>query len=204
MWGNKKTEVEGQVHLLRAEQSVPETNVPTRLSESPLAESSSDTVHPAVAACPKSSSRLGANLHVKGEISGQEDLYIDGTIEGLIELKESQLLIGPSAKLKADIVAREIVVQGSVRGSLHALNRIEVKKEASVIGDLNALRIRIEDGAHLKGSIEIDRKAGAESIIAEEIVLETAKIDSERLESSGYPSAASADLGVVQMTTHGL
>jgi hypothetical protein len=102
MWRNKKTEVEGPGPSVDAGQSVPQTNVPARLSELPVAESPSDTVRPAVAAHSRSSSRLGANLHVKGEISGQEDLYIDGTIEGLIELKESQLVIGTSAKLKSD------------------------------------------------------------------------------------------------------
>lgn len=101
--------------------------------------------------------RLGPSLHVKGEITGNEDLHVDGTVEGLVSLEERKLTVGSSAKLTADIVAREIVVYGSVKGNLRARDRIEIKKDGSVIGDLTTARIMIEDGAYFKGAIEIDR-----------------------------------------------
>ena len=109
--------------------------------------------------------RLGASLHVKGEITGNEDLAIDGTVEGLVHLEDRKLTIGPSAKVTADIIAREVAVFGNVKGNLRARDRIEIKKDGSVVGDLTTARIMIEDGAFLKGNIEIDRsnsKVGAD------------------------------------------
>jgi cytoskeletal protein CcmA (bactofilin family) len=103
--------------------------------------------------------RLGASLHVKGEITGNEDLAIDGSVEGLVHLEDRKLTVGASAKLTADIIAREVVVYGNVKGNLRAHDRIEIKKDGSVVGDLTTARIMIEDGAYFKGSIEID-KAG--------------------------------------------
>jgi len=105
------------------------------------------------------SARLGASLHVKGEITGNEDLAIDGSVEGLIQLEDRKLTVGASARVTADVIAREVVVYGNVKGNLRARDRIEIKKDGSVIGDLTTARIMIEDGAYFKGSIEID-KAG--------------------------------------------
>jgi len=106
--------------------------------------------------------RLGPSLHLKGEITGNEDLHVDGSVEGLVSLEDRKLTVGPSAKLTADVVAREIVVFGTVKGNLRARDRIEIKKDGSVVGDLTTARIMIEDGAYFKGSIEIDR-GGAEA-----------------------------------------
>ncbi len=103
--------------------------------------------------------RLGASLHVKGEITGNEDLAIDGSVEGLVQLEDRKLTIGASAKLTADVIAREVVVYGNVKGNLRARDRIEIKKDGSVVGDLTTARIMIEDGAYFKGSIEIDKTA---------------------------------------------
>ena len=118
---------------------------------------STDPIRPLSTTSDRSTARLGASLHVKGEVSGHEDLHIDGTIEGLIQLEDRKLTVGPSAKLTADVVAREVVVYGSVKGNLRARDRIEIKKDGSVVGDLTTARIMIEDGAYFKGSIEIDR-----------------------------------------------
>ena len=101
--------------------------------------------------------RLGANLHVKGEITGSEDLVIEGTFEGLVQLDEGKLTIETTAKVAADIVACEVVVHGKVKGNVRAKNRVEIKKDGSVTGDLTTPQILIEDGAFFKGSIEIGR-----------------------------------------------
>jgi cytoskeletal protein CcmA (bactofilin family) len=106
-----------------------------------------------------SGARLGASLRVKGEISGNEDLHVDGTVEGLIQLDDRRLTVGMAAKVTADVIAREIVVYGSVKGNLRARDKIEIKKDGSVVGDLTTARIMIEDGAYFKGAIEIDRQA---------------------------------------------
>jgi len=124
---------------------------------------STDINRPIAPAVGGSTARLGASLHVKGEISGNEDLHIDGSVEGLIQLDDRKLTVGSSAKLTADVVAREVVVYGSVKGNLRARDRIEIKKDGSVIGDLTTARIMIEDGAYFKGAIEIDRSASSEA-----------------------------------------
>ena len=120
---------------------------------------STDAMRPLSTTPSGSTARLGASLHVKGEISGSEDLHIDGSVEGLVQLDDRKLTIGATAKLTADVVAREVVVYGSVKGNLRARDRIEIKKDGSVVGDLTTARIMIEDGAYFKGSIEIDRTA---------------------------------------------
>jgi cytoskeletal protein CcmA (bactofilin family) len=118
---------------------------------------STDAMRPVGATSDRASARLGASLHVKGEISGNEDLQIDGTVEGLVNLEDRKLIVGAAAKVTADVVAREVVVYGSVKGNLRARDRIEIKKDGSVIGDLTTARIMIEDGAYFKGAIEIEK-----------------------------------------------
>jgi cytoskeletal protein CcmA (bactofilin family) len=118
-----------------------------------------DTSYPSTSSSSGATARLGSSLHFKGEISGNEDLNIDGSVEGLIHLEDRKLTVGASAKVTADVIAREVVVYGNVKGNLQARDRIEIKKDGSVVGDLTTARIMIEDGAYFKGSIEIE-KAG--------------------------------------------
>jgi cytoskeletal protein CcmA (bactofilin family) len=106
---------------------------------------------------------LGPGLHVKGDITGSEDLLIEGSVEGLIQLDERKLTVGTTGKLTADINARDVVVYGYVEGNVRAKGRIEIKKDGSVIGNLTTAQIMIEDGADFKGSIEIDRGAEREA-----------------------------------------
>ncbi len=100
---------------------------------------------------------LGPSFRVKGDITGTEDLLIDGAVEGLVELDKWKLTVGPTAKVTADINARDVVVYGAVKGNVHAKGRIEIRKDGSIIGNLTTAQIMIEDGANFKGSIEIDR-----------------------------------------------
>jgi len=118
---------------------------------------STDAMRPGDATADSVTGWLGSNLHVKGDIIGTEDLLIDGSVEGLVELDERKLTVGPRAKVTADINARDVVVYGFVKGNVHAKGRIEIKKDGSVIGNLTTAQIMIEDGADFKGSIEIDR-----------------------------------------------
>jgi cytoskeletal protein CcmA (bactofilin family) len=105
---------------------------------------------------------LGSSLRVKGAITGTEDLLIDGSVEGLIQLDERKLTVGTTAKITADINARDVVVYGYVKGNVRATGRIEIKKDGSVIGNLTTAQILIEDGADFRGTIEIDRSATKE------------------------------------------
>src|SRR5882724_10114300 len=111
----------------------------------------------------RAASRLGLSLHLKGEISGNEDLDIDGTVEGLVHIDERKLTVGATAKLTADVIAGEVIVYGSVKGNVRGKGKIEIKKDGSVNGDLTTAQIIIEDGAYFKGSIEIDRSADKEA-----------------------------------------
>ena len=124
---------------------------------------STDAMRPLGATADRATARLGPSLHIKGEISGNEDLLLEGSVEGLVQLDERKLTVGAAAKLTADIIAREVVVYGSVKGNLRAKDRIEIKKDGSVNGDLTTARIMIEDGAYFKGSIEIDKTGEKES-----------------------------------------
>ena len=100
---------------------------------------------------------LGSSLLVKGDISGTEDLLIDGAVEGLIQLDGRKLTVGTTAKLTADINARDVVVYGDVKGNVHATGKIEIKRGGAVNGNLTTAQILIEDGADFRGSIDIDR-----------------------------------------------
>jgi len=124
---------------------------------------STDAIRPPSATSALSASRLTAGLHVKGDITGKEDLHVDGTVEGLIQLEPCKLTVGANAKITGDVVAREVIVHGSIKGNLRVRDRIEIKKDGSVNGDLTTARIMIEDGAYFKGSVEIDRTSDKES-----------------------------------------
>jgi cytoskeletal protein CcmA (bactofilin family) len=105
----------------------------------------------------RGSAVIGKSVTIKGQIISQEDLTIDGEVEGSVELREHRLTVGASGRLVADVRAREIVVIGSIKGNVEATERIDIKKQASITGDLKAARIAIEDGAYLKGTIETNR-----------------------------------------------
>jgi cytoskeletal protein CcmA (bactofilin family) len=100
---------------------------------------------------------LGPGLKITGEISGNEDLWLDSKIEGSVSIGGFRLTIGQKSEIDGEVVAREVVVSGKVTGNISARDRLEVKKGSTVIGDLSTARILIEDGAYLKGSVEIDR-----------------------------------------------
>jgi len=118
---------------------------------------SKDAMRPLDASADHTTGWLGSSLRVKGEITGTEDLLIDGSVEGLIQLDERKLTVGTTARLIADINARDVVVYGYVKGNVRAKGRIEIRKDGSVFGNLTTAQIMIEDGANFKGSIEIDR-----------------------------------------------
>ena len=124
---------------------------------------SKEAVRPTGAIADTVATRLGPGLHVKGEISGSEDLYIYGMVEGLVQLDERKLTVETTAKVTADITAGEVIVCGNVKGKVRAKNRIEIKKDGSVNGDLTTAQIIIEDGAYFKGSIEIEKSAEKEA-----------------------------------------
>jgi cytoskeletal protein CcmA (bactofilin family) len=99
---------------------------------------------------------LGSTIVVKGEITSDEDLQIDGRVEGPVSLRGNRLTVGRSGQLNSEVTAREVIVYGNVSGNLRARDRVEIKKDGRVIGDIATARISIEDGAYFKGHIEIE------------------------------------------------
>jgi cytoskeletal protein CcmA (bactofilin family) len=104
-----------------------------------------------------SSAAIGKSVMVKGQIFSREDLYIDGEVEGSVECQEHRLTVGPNGKVQANMKAREIVLLGTVHGNVDAADKIDIRKDAKLVGDIKTQRIVIEDGAYFKGSIDIQK-----------------------------------------------
>src|SRR5579863_2058999 len=101
----------------------------------------------------------GKSVFIKGELSGSEDLYLDGQVEGSIALKGNSLTVGPNGQVKASVDAKVVVLQGKLEGNIQASDRVELRKSAIVTGDITTQRISIEEGAYLKGKVDISGKA---------------------------------------------
>jgi len=102
----------------------------------------------------RGSATIGKSVTIKGQIISREDLTIDGEVEGSVDVQQHRLTVGLSGRLQADVKANEIIILGSIQGNVEATEKIEIKKQASIIGDIRAARIVTEDGAYMKGSID--------------------------------------------------
>lgn len=100
---------------------------------------------------------IGKSVVVRGELSGSEDLYVDGEVEGSISLRGQSLTIGPNGRVRANLEARNVVVHGRVDGNVNASDRVDLRKSASLTGDISTARVAIEDGAYFKGTIDIQK-----------------------------------------------
>jgi cytoskeletal protein CcmA (bactofilin family) len=101
------------------------------------------------------SATIGKAVKINGQIHSKEDLFVDGDVEGTVEAPEHKLTIGPNGTVHATVKAREVVALGSIQGNVEATERIEIRKDAKLVGDIRTARIVIEDGAYFKGSIDI-------------------------------------------------
>jgi cytoskeletal protein CcmA (bactofilin family) len=101
--------------------------------------------------------RIGRSVTIKGELTGAEDLFVDGQVEGSIELRSHGLTVGPNGRVHANIVAQDVVIFGKVEGNVRGNERVELKRSAVLHGDIFTQRIVIEDGAFLKGGIDIQK-----------------------------------------------
>jgi cytoskeletal protein CcmA (bactofilin family) len=100
---------------------------------------------------------IGKSVVIKGELNGSEDLTIEGQVEGKIELRQNVLTIGPNGKIKAEIFAKAVIVLGEVTGNVSATEKVDIRDNGSVDGDIVAPRVAIADGAHFRGSIDMQR-----------------------------------------------
>ena len=121
------------------------------------AAQSVDDFHPDV-------TRIVKPIVIKGELSASENVYLDGELEGSIELRDSDLTVGPNGRIRARLQARNIVVHGRVNGKLHGVERVELKKSAAVVGDIFTKRIFIEYGAQVKGDVLVQKDLTARDL----------------------------------------
>jgi cytoskeletal protein CcmA (bactofilin family) len=108
---------------------------------------------------PEGSTLIGRSVTIRGELSGKEDLYMDGIVEGTMSLPESRLTVGPNARVLADLNAHDVVIYGLVEGNIRATGRIELRESAVVRGDIVAERLSIEENASIKGKVELSEVA---------------------------------------------
>ena len=139
-------------------QSGPATTPPTPEPARPAAPAPAPTFEPARPAAPAGEqASIGKGLFIKGEITGSESLFIDGKVEGSVNLPGNRVTVGRNGQVNASINAREIVVLGKVRGNVNATDRVDIRAEGALTGDVAAARISIEDGAFFKGRIDIKK-----------------------------------------------
>jgi cytoskeletal protein CcmA (bactofilin family) len=106
---------------------------------------------------------IGKSVVIKGELSGSEDLTIEGNVEGRIELKENILTIGPNGKIRAEVFAKSVIVLGEVTGNVTASEKVDIRDNGSVDGDITSPRVAIAEGAHFRGSVDMQRSGGAKA-----------------------------------------
>jgi len=153
MWNNKRKEEENKPKVASPPPLPPVVSEPKKealpLSTSPIRTTE---IEPS-----RGAASIGKSVTIKGQIFSREDLVVDGEIEGAIELNEHRLTVGANGRVRAGVKAREIVVLGTIEGNVEALDKIDIRKDAKLVGDIKTARIVIEDGAYFKGSIDIVR-----------------------------------------------
>jgi len=107
---------------------------------------------------------IGKSVVIKGELNGSEDLTIEGQVEGKIELRQNVLTIGANARIKAQVFAKAVIILGEVTGNVSASEKVDIRDNGSVDGDIAAPRVAIAEGAHFRGSIDMQKGAGAQKV----------------------------------------
>lgn len=105
---------------------------------------------------------IGKSVVIKGELNGSEDLTIEGQVEGTIQLRDNVLTIGPNGKIKAQIFAKSVIILGEVTGNVTASEKVDIRDNGSVDGDIISPRVAIAEGAHFRGSVDMQRKGAAQ------------------------------------------
>jgi cytoskeletal protein CcmA (bactofilin family) len=162
----------------------------TPIETPPMVSKNSIAAQPASASTSRSASHISPGIRIKGEISGSEDLYIDGLAEGQFRFAKAKVTVGPNGRVQANIEARDIVVEGTVQGNLTASESVRLGASSQVQGSLITPRISIDDGARLRGKVEMSRSGQSRNEVA------AAKPDSEPAEKvNAAPQAAARAAG---------
>jgi cytoskeletal protein CcmA (bactofilin family) len=149
--------------MWKRDEAVKPTNQPATPAPAPTV--------PAVVAAPQAESRrierdlvnIGKSVVIKGELSGSEDLTIEGHVEGKIELKDNVLTIGPNGRIKASVFAKAVIVLGEVNGNISASEKVDIRDGGSVDGDIVSPKVAIAEGAHFRGAVDMQRKGAPAS-----------------------------------------
>jgi cytoskeletal protein CcmA (bactofilin family) len=128
---------------------------------------------------------IGKSVVIKGELNGSEDLTIEGQVEGKIELRQNVLTIGSNARIKAQVFAKSVIILGEVTGNVSASEKVDIRDNGSVDGDIAAPRVAIAEGAHFRGSIDMQKGSGQKS--------EPKPAAAAAAQSAGQPAAAGAN-----------
>ena len=131
---------------------------------------------------------IGKSVLIKGELSGSEDLYLDGEVEGTIELRECNFTVGPNGRVRGNVHVKSVIVQGKIEGDIAASQRVELRNSASVIGDIATERILIEEGAVFKGKLETGEKAKSDKTNTPNVGVKTPGIHPSGISSSAQAS----------------
>ena len=134
---------------------------------------------------------IGKSVVIKGELNGSEDLTIEGHVEGTIQLKEHVLTIGPNGRIKAQVFAKSVIVLGEVTGNVTASDKVDIRDNGSVDGDIVSPRVAIAEGAHFRGSVDMQRKGGA----APQVQVKPATPQAAAPEKQSQPAGAAQRVG---------
>jgi len=157
----KKQKFESRCIVWKKEES--KSQAVTEISTAPSGTALSGNSNSTAASVPVSSHAaacISQGIRIKGEVTGKEDLFIDGNLEGKLDMGGGSVTVGPNGKVKADIQAREIIVRGSVQGKLSGRDRVQLWNTGSVTGEVQTDRLSIEDGAVFRGKVEAGKPQG--------------------------------------------
>ena len=169
---------------------------PAQPVTAPHAADAAPAPRPAMAGDPqrgqeKTAVNIGKSVVIKGELNGSEDLTIEGQVEGKIELRQNVLTIGANGKIKAQVFAKSVIILGEVTGNVSASDKVDIRDNGSVDGDIAAPRVAIAEGAHFRGSIDMQKGAGAQKVEGGKPATTTTPAGSQQGQSS--PATAGAN-----------
>jgi cytoskeletal protein CcmA (bactofilin family) len=149
--------------MWKRDESVKPTSQPATPAApvAPAHQASAPAPQPDIRRIERDMVHIGKSVIIKGELAGSEDLTIEGHVEGKIELKDHVLTIGPNGKIKAQVFAKAVIVLGEVNGNVTASEKVDIRDGGSVDGDIISPRVAIAEGAHFRGSVDMQRKGGA-------------------------------------------
>lgn len=137
----------------------PQPSAPARIDSAPA-------THPTSGPSSRGRANIGGSLFIKGEVSGSEDMTVEGRVEGVIDLKDHCLTIAQSGRVSAEIHAKSVTIQGEVNGNVHADEKVEIAETGRLVGDLFAPRVAISDGAQFQGNVDMGRTPAAKAATA--------------------------------------